>query len=857
MQLILDSKTWAEQMVKRLTLEEKISLLSGADVWRTTPIPRVGIPALKTTDGPVGVRGSTVTDGTTAALTPSAVSLAATFDTDIVEGIGHLLATEVEDKKADVLLAPTVCLHRSPLGGRNFESFSGDDPFLGGKLAAAYIRAIQSHGIATSIKHFVANDQETRRFILNQHIPERALREMHLVPFQIAIREANPWTLMTSYSKINGTYASNNKRLLQGILRDEWGYDGLVISDWFGTNSIVPSLEAGMDLEMPGPARKRGQKLLDAVRLGHLKERTIEKSAKRVLELVFKTGKHLCPDWIEGSEEAIDRVTHRNFLRMAAADGIVLLKNTDNLLPLRLEPGLQVAFIGPNSRASVAAGGGSANLNPHYRTTPYDSFVENASLLAPGLVTVKHAPGCLSNKWVPLVPETCVSPVNGQHGLFMELFGNTTLSGVAAASSHRKTSMLTCYDNIPKSFTPGKRYSYRATGLITPNTTGNHTFSLGSCGPSRMLVDGVEIISLWGRTKDSERSELFMAYASPEQRFSMYMEAGKTYTLVVEGISREMDPIPVEYFAELYREEVMDGARVGFMEEVQTDLMDEAVQLARESDVVVMVVGKNVEWESEAYDMKSMDLPGEQNKLISEILKTNPNTIIVNQSGSPITMPWIDEASTVLQAWYQGQELGNALFDVLTGLTNPNGKLPVTFPKRLEDTPTYHNFPGENDQVFYGEGIWLGYRHYDKAHIEPLFPFGFGLSYTTFEYNNVRVSSPIFSPHRDVTVSVDVTNTGYRSGKEAVQFYVSQISKPGLPRPVRELKGFAKVALEPGETKTVQYKLDKYALGYFNEKVKKWVVDENAEFEVFAAANSRDLRGSAIFSIMSGMQWIK
>ncbi|KAF3910506.1 Beta-glucosidase [Dactylellina cionopaga] len=755
-------------------------------------------------------------DGTTAALTPSAVSLAATFDTSIIEGIGHLLAAEVNDKKADVLLAPT---------------------------------AIQSHGIATTVKHFVANDQETRRFILNQHIPERALREMHLIPFQIAIRDASPWTLMTSYSKINGTYVSNNKTLLQGILRDEWDYDGLVMSDWFGTNSIVPSLEAGMDLEMPCPSRKRGQKLLDAVKLGHLKEGTIEKSAKRV----YKTGKYN-PLWPKDSEEAINRPEHQRFLREAAADGIVLLKNTHNLLPLTLEPGLRIGFIGPNSRVSVAVGGGSANLNPHYRQTPYDSFIENADIRVPGVI-VSHATGCLSNKWTPLVPESCVSPVNGQHGVLMELFGNTTINGPAIAVSHRKRSMLTCYDNLPKSFTFNSGYSYRATGLITPHTTGRHTFSLSSCGPSRMLVDDIQIISLWDWRKDSERSELLTAYASPEQRFDLFMEAGRRYTLIVEGISREMDSIHGEYFAELYREEIMDGARVGFMEEVQRDLIGEAIDLARESDVVVVVVGKNAEWESKAYDMETMDLPGDQNKLISELLKVNPKTVIVNQSGSPITMPWIERASTVIQAWYQGQELGNAMFDVLTGHVNPNGKLPVTFPKRLEDTPTYHNFPGENDQVFYGEGIWLGYRHYDKADIEPLFPFGFGLSYTNFEYSNVRASSLIF--HTEIIVSVDVTNTGYRFGKESVQFYVSQISKPGLPRPVRELKGFAKVVLQPGETKTASYKLDKYSLGYFNEKLKKWIVDENAEFEVFAAASSRDLRGSAIFSIMTGMNWIK
>jgi beta-glucosidase len=467
---------------------------------------------------------------------------------------------------------------------------------------------------------------------------------------------------------------------------------------------------------------------------------------------------------------------------------------------------------------------------------------------------VKTAKGCLANKFVPVFPETCVSPKNGQHGMHMEYFDNMEHKGVAVHSAHRTSTVLSCYDNLPKSFTPGKRYSYRATGLLTPKTSGRHTFSMGTCGPGRMLLNGKEIINIWNRTKDSERSEMFMAYASPEQRVEIDMIGGQTYTVTVEGVSRELDPIPVHYTNELYRDEVMDGSRVGFMEEVKEDLLGEAIKLAAESDVVILVVGKNSEWESEAYDMKSMDLPGRQDELIEGVLKVNPNTIVVNQSGSPISMPWINEASTVVQAWYQGQELGNALYDVLVGDVNPSGKLPVTFPKRLEDTPCFHNFPGENNQVMYGEGIYLGYRHYEKAKVAPLFPFGHGLSYTTFQYRNTRVSSSVFGD--SITVSVDITNTGDFYGKESVQFYVAQTSNPGLPRPVKELKGFAKVALEPGQTKTASYVLDKYALGYFNDKLTSWVVDENAEFEVYAAASSADVRGSAKFHVEGSMKWI-
>lgn len=541
------------------------------------------------------------------------------------------------------------------------------------------------------------------------------------------------------------------------------------------------------------------------------------------------------------------------FLRKAASEGIVLLKNSASLLPLSLHSAKQVAFIGPNARESVAAGGGSASLNPHYRQTPYDAFMKNAAVQFPGL-SVVHATGCHANKWVPLFPETCVSPKNGCHGMYMEYFDNPNLLAPAVHAAHRTSTLLSCYDNLPKSFVPGKRYSYRATGLLTPRTTGRHTFSMGACGPGRLLVDGKVVINLWNRTKLSERSEMFMGYASPEVRYEMDMIAGQTYLIDVEGVSRELDPIPAHPTKELYRDEIMDGCRVGFMEEVKDDLLSEAITLAKASDIVVLVVGKNIEWESEAYDMKTMDLPGGQNALISAILAVNPSTVIVNQSGSPITMPWLSQAHTILQAWYQGQELGNSLYDVLTGAISPCGKLPVTFPARLQDTPAYHNFPGESDSVVYGEGIWLGYRHYDAVGVAPLFPFGFGLSYTTFRYSNTRVSSSIFVDK--ITVSVDITNTGAVPGKESVQFYVSQTSTPGLPRPVRELKGFTKLHLVPGQTKTASYVLDRYALGYYDVKRHGWVVDSGAEFEVWAASSSRDLRGMARFVVLEAMWWI-
>ncbi|KAF8458664.1 glycosyl hydrolase family 3 C-terminal domain-containing protein [Terfezia claveryi] len=777
---------WVNGKLSQLTLEEKAHFLSGVDIWRTLAVPRLGIPQLKIHRHRMDQLEFVEDYG---GWDYGSIDSKRSFTGfhNVVAGIGHLLATKMRDKKADILLAPTVCLHRSPLGGRNFESFSGDDPFLRGKLASHYINAVQSHGIATTIKHFAANDQETKRFVVDQTMSERTLRELHLVPSQIALRESNPWCVMANYSKINGIYASNNKRLLTDILRGD----------------ICPSVEAGLDLEMPGPPRKRGKNLVDAVNLGYMKESSLDTNVRRILKLIHKTGKYQYPDWQEGREEGHNRLEHQAFLRKAASEGIVLLKNEKNLLPLKLDGIKQIAFIGPNSRQSVAAGGGSASLNPHYRQNPYDRFVKNVASEYPNL-KVKQADGCLAIRWIPIFPETCFAR-EWRTWVVYEVLGNTNFSGKTVHSSHRKSTVLSCCDNLPKSFVPGKRYSYRATGLLTPKTSGKHTF------------------------------KMFMAYASPEVRQDLEMEAGRTYEVVVEAVSRELDPIPVHYTDELYRDEVMDGSRIGFMEEVKDDLLGDAVQLATESDIVVLVVGNNIEWESEAYDMESMDLPGEQDRLIGEVIKANPNAVVVNQSGSPITMPWINEVSTLMQAWYQGQELGNSLYDVLLGKISPSGKLPVTFPRRLEDTPCFHNFPGENDKVTYGEGVYLCYRHYDKVKIEPLFPFGFGLSYTTFSYSNLRISKDAFSA--DVVMirtEVDNTNTGKLDGKESCQFYVAQTSN-----------------------KERQRQLVVYALGYYDDKKKSWVLDQDAESKVIVGASSRDLRNKKSFRISCGpWTWI-
>ncbi|KAL4779189.1 periplasmic beta-glucosidase precursor [Aspergillus varians] len=835
---------YAASVLPKLSLEEKVKLLAGADMWRTNAIPRVGISQMKCSDGPVGVRGGQFTDGVTAASLPSGVSLASTWDPKLIDELSAVLIAECRRKRIDVLLGPTVCIPRTPLGGRNFEAYS-EDPFLSGKLAARYINGIQAAGIATCIKHFAANDQEHRRFFVDATISERALREIHTQPFEIAIRESNPWSLMTAYNKVNGSYASANKQLLRDILREEWGWDGVAISDWFGTNTVVPSVEHGLDLEMPGPVKRRGQHLLDAHEQGLISESRIDECATRMLQLLHRVGKSADPDWKEPAEEAVDLPEHREILRRCAAEGIVLLKTEQNILPITPQNGMRIAVIGPNAGKAVQSGGGSSDLLPHYRTVPYTA-IKQAIEASGTSATVSHAPGMQSHRYIPLMdPSVMRNPVTGESGWVLSFWTNTEHSGPAVHEEHRKSSILVCYDTLPDSLTTGARYSYRGRTVLTPKTSGTHWISLSSCGPGRLLLDGKVLVDI-PRRWWSPKSPLFMSYGSPEERVQVYLEGGKEYELGLDSVSREPEPYDFSFTGDLLREEIQDGGRVGFLEEERRDLMKEAVELAAESDLVIMVVGKDREWESETSDMESMNLPKESDELIANVARANPQTVVVNQTGSPIAMPWLDQVPAVVQAWYQGQEHANALSDVLLGRVNPCGKLPVTFPRIYEQNPSYLDYPGHNDRVVYGEGIFAGYRWYDRLQILPLFPFGFGKSYSTFEYSNARVSSPSsnlqFSADGSgsIEVQVDVKNTSAVAGKEIVQFYVSPKTAPRLTRPKRELKGWDKVFVPAGETVTASVSLDWISVAYWDDKRHEWVVDGGAVFEVIAAKHSRD-----------------
>ncbi|KAK4457996.1 glycoside hydrolase superfamily [Cladorrhinum samala] len=832
-----DKRLLARQKLSTLTLEEKVSLLTAADFWRTKSIPAKNIPAVKTSDGPNGARGGIFVGGTKAALFPCGISLAATWNKDILHKVGQQLAEETKARSANILLAPTVCMHRHPLGGRNFESFS-EDPLLTGKLAAQYIRGLQERGVAATIKHFVGNEQETNRLTVNSVIAERPLREIYLRPFEIAVREAKPWAVMSSYNLVNGLHADMNSKLLNDVLRGDWGYDGAVISDWGGTNSTADSLKAGCDIEFPYSTKWRFDKVLDALSKGQITEADIDRAAENVLTLVERTkGSDLTA---EAEEREDDREETRKLIREAGIQGLTLLKNEGSILPINPKTA-KVAVIGPNANRAIAGGGGSASLNPYYNTLPLESIRKVAQQ------PVSYAQGCHIYKWLPVASPYC-STRTGQQGVTIDWYKGDKFQGQPVITQHRSNTDLFLWDSAPLAQV-GPEWSAIVTTHLTPKTTGKHTISYMSVGPGKLYVNGRLALDLWDWTEEGEA----MFDGSVDYLVDFQMEANRPVELRVE-MTNELRPLAKQKQFNMTHK--YGGCRIGFKEEDQVDYLQEAIDAAKAADVAVVVVGLDAEWESEGYDRKTMDLPsdGSQDRLIEAVVKANPRTIVVNQSGSPVTMPWADRVPAIIQAWYQGQEAGNALADVLFGLKNPSGKLPCTFPKRLEDTPAYNNWPGENLEVVYGEGIYIGYRHYDRVKLPPLFPFGHGLSYTTFEYGRPSLSSKVLTPDGSIELVVAISNTGEVDGLETVQVYVRD-EKSRIPRPEKELAAFEKVALEAGETKHLRIQLDKYAVGYYDTSIQKWIAEEGT-FRVLVAASAADIQYSVAFEVKESFTWV-
>src|SRR5688500_8570282 len=736
-----------QSLMRGLNLEEKVALLAGASMWYTVAIERLGIPAIKVTDGPNGARGDAIFGaGKSAACFPVGMALAATWNPDLVEQVGQALGEEALTKGARVLLAPTVNIHRSPLNGRNFECYS-EDPYLASRMAVAYIRGVQSRGVGASVKHYAGNNSEFERNTISSEIGERALREIYLPAFEAAVREAGTWTIMGAYNKLNDTFCCEHPQLLTSILKEEWGFDGVVMSDWFGTHSTAPALNAGLDLEMPGPTLWRGQKLVDAVRSGEVTEDAIDAAAARMLRLLERVGALDEPGIPE--ELSIDRPEHRAVARQAAAESSVLLK-TDGILPLDPEKLRSVAIIGPNAKTAQIMGGGCSQVNAHYVVTPFEGVTAQ---LGPGF-EVGYEIGCTNHKFIPLIDISHVAHGPNRQGFASAYYNNFNMfnmSGEPVLETALPASETIWIDDIGPGVNP-EAFSARISGRYTPEASGAHTFGLASSGLSRLYVGGKLVVDNWsGQT----RGDTFLGMGSAEKHGEVWLSAGEPVDLLVEYSKESAGPIA--------------GVRLGCLPEVPGDAIERAAKLAANADVALVFVGSTGEWETEGADRANLDLVGRQGELIEAVAAAKPRMVVILQTGAPLVMPWLDKPAAVMQAWLNGQECGNAIADVLFGKVDASGRLPQTFPKRLQDNPTYINYPGENGKVVYGEGIFVGYRYYDKKEIEPLFPFGFGLSYTTFDYSNLRLSKGEITTDETTEITVDVTHSGHRAGTEVVQ----------------------------------------------------------------------------------------
>lgn len=654
------------ELIDQMTLEEKASLCSGLDFWRTKGIERLGIPSVMITDGPHGLRKQKgdsdhlgLMDSVSATCFPSAAGMASSWDRELMRKVGIALGEECQAEEVAVLLGPGVNIKRSPLCGRNFEYFS-EDPYLSSEMAANHIIGVQSQGVGTSLKHFAVNNQEHRRMTTDAVVDERTLREIYLASFEGAVKQGQPWTVMSAYNQVNGEFCSENSRLLTDILRDEWGHVGFVVSDWGAVNDRVDGLTAGLELEMPSTNGTSDLKIVEAVRSGKLAEEVLNDAVMRLLTVIFKA--------VEQRKEGAtyDQEAHHQLAREVARESMVLLKNEDDLLPLAKSS--NITLVGALAKTPRYQGSGSSRINP----TKLEDIHEELCKSAGSTANVVYLPG----------------------------------------------------------------------------------YVLGS-------------------------------------------------------------------------------------DEVDEGLLSKAVHAALQADVAIIVAGLPDRYESEGYDRTHLGIPANQIRLIEAIAAVQSKVVVVLSNGAAVEMPWIGSVKSVLEAYLGGQALGGAIADLLFGDANPCGKLAETFPQKLEHNPSYLFFPGEEDRVVYKEGIFVGYRYYDAVDRAPLFPFGHGLSYTSFSYSNLTVDMKEIVDVNTVQVSVSVTNTGHRAGKEIVQLYVRDVLST-VVRPQKELKGFIKVELQPGETKVVTFELDKRAFAYYNIDLKDWHV-ETGEFEILIGQSSAEI----------------
>ena len=794
-------------LLSKMTLEEKVSLLSGTG-FESRPIERLGIPSLTMTDGPVGVRYEKST------AFPASIALAASWDTARASAYGRALGIEAKAKGRYMLLGPCININRVPMGGRDFEAY-GEDPYLTGRIAVSYVRGVQSEGVAACTKHYAANNQEYQRVSISVETDERTLREIYLPAFKAAVQEGGSWGIMSAYNKVNGLWCSENPFLLTDVLKNEWGFRGIVVSDWGAVHSTVPTANAGLDIEMPTGEFFGGTKLLDEVKRGSVPAAVIDDKVTRILRVMFHLG--LFGEKSVPDKSVINSPAHRSLARDIAGAGTVLLKNDGGLLPINPSAIRSIALIGPSAAVARTGGGGSALVDPFYSISPLEAAKESL----PGTVAIRYAKGCRMAGDVFAIPSSALRPSGGkpgQFGLRGEYFANQNLEGSPALTRIDSTVDFDWGDGSPAEGIPKDHFSARWSGTLVPPASGEYEISIRSDDGSRLFMDGKQILDNWSD------------HALQSVSVQLALEKGKSYDLRLE----------------YYENTGGAGMTLGWLAATK-ELEAEAVRAAKSSDVAVVFVGTSSAIETEGVDRTSLDLPSGQDELVEEVARANPRTIVVLATGAPVLMPWLPKVPALVEAWFGGEQAGNAIMDVLLGKVNPAGKLPVTFPRSWEDCPAHGTYPGKDGKTAYSEGVFVGYRYFDKATSDVLFPFGHGLSYTTFAYSNLQVGVPASGARYAREVSLDVANSGARSGDEVVQLYVAQLH-PSIARPPKELKAFSRVSLAPGEHKTVRFTLDESSFAFFDPQSKHWKVEPGA-FEILAGSSSRDIRARSTIDL--------
>ena len=813
-----------------LPLETRARLTTGSDLWSTHAEPLLDLPSLLMSDGPNGVRGGTYDERLSARCSPCGTALASSWDEDLVHEVGELLGEEAATMAVDVLLGPMINLHRSPLGGRSFECY-GEDPLLSGRIAAAWVKGLQGCGVAAAPKHFVGNDCEKSRTTVDCIVDERALRELYLVPFECVV-QAGAWTMMAAYNRVNGVHATEHRELIRGLLKGEWDWDGVVISDWFAAHDTVGSALAGLDLEMPA-GQVLGVSLADAVRRGSVPESELDDKVERLRRLAGRVRRQARPasapdEPLRPSPGGVDAEPGRPeaaaLLTRAAAAGFVLLKNADALLPLQLDPGAaHLAVIGANAVDPCIQGGGSSSVNLGSVRTPLSAIRERFSDIVP----VEHEQGCAPRSTYRPLENFDVEAADRSAGTGLTItYIPRGVSIDEAATEMRRSSSLSWFDGIP-TFPCGSAGEVRMTGWLTPRWSGVHHFSVRGSGPSRVVVDGVEVATLRALSDPSDMFAPF--YCDDAGVGSVHLSAG--HPVLIEAVMHH-EAIGVPLF------------EVGCREPGVPHRLERAVELAAAAQAAVLVVGTSSDLEAEGRDRTTTVLPGGQDALIEAVLDANRRTVVVVNAGSAVDMPWIDKAAAVLYTWFPGHGFAEALAAVLAGDLEPGGRLPLTLAASSDHYPAFSTLPDAQGRRHYHESVLIGYRHFDATGIEPSFAFGHGLGYTTFDYTALVLSTDALSVGQTLSVRTTVTNIGSRRGKAVPQLYVSP-APCGAPRPPRELKGFRTVHLDPSESSEVSFDLGPRAFAHWDPEGRRWRVAPG-EYAIHLGSSSRDILQSAV-----------